>query len=151
MPLIQYFGCAGSLLLAPLVAASWCFRAASSELPLDEKISIRIHFRTEMARTRAVRYAHPAALPSADARLADADVAPDQSLAETGRQGPLAAFAEMRPRLSRPCFQPSCATRQLAEQEASPVGKDTRRRGRCHAARKDVTFPNPLHKPPGRS
>ena len=158
MPLIQYFGCAGSLLLAALVAASWCFPAAdhapSSELPLDEKISIRIHIARKWPERVQFDTTHPAALPSADAGPADADVAPDQRLAGAGQQGPLVAFAEMTPRLSRQCFRPPCATRHLTEQEASPgeKGAPSQNRSRLSiTARKDITFPNPLHKPPGRS
>ena len=46
MPLFQYFGWVGSFLLAALLAANWCFPAPvapQSDVPLDQKISIRIH------------------------------------------------------------------------------------------------------------
>ena len=46
MPLFQYFGWVGSFLLAALLAANWCFPAPvapQSGVPLDQKISIRIH------------------------------------------------------------------------------------------------------------
>ena len=48
MPLFQYFGWVGSFLLAALFAANWCVsapiaRAAGSDVPLDQKINIRIH------------------------------------------------------------------------------------------------------------
>ena len=46
MPLFQYFGWVGSFLLAALLAANWCFPAPvapQSDVPLDQKINIRIH------------------------------------------------------------------------------------------------------------
>jgi hypothetical protein len=46
MPLLQYVGWVGSFLLAALLAANWCVPAplaAQSGLPIDQKISIRIH------------------------------------------------------------------------------------------------------------
>ena len=46
MPVLQYFGWVGSFLLTALLAANWCFPAPvapQSDIPLDQKISIRIH------------------------------------------------------------------------------------------------------------
>src|ERR1700731_3721390 len=46
MLLFQYFGWVGSFLLAALLAANWRFPspvAPQSDVPLDQKISIRIH------------------------------------------------------------------------------------------------------------
>ena len=48
MPLFQYFGWVGSFLLAALLAANWCCsapiaHAPRSDVPLDQKINIRIH------------------------------------------------------------------------------------------------------------
>ncbi len=48
MPLFQYFGWAGSFLIAALLAANWCCSAPispapHSDVPLDQKINIRIH------------------------------------------------------------------------------------------------------------
>jgi hypothetical protein len=46
MPLFAYFGWAGSFLFAALLAANWCLPAPlapQSGVPLDQKISIRIH------------------------------------------------------------------------------------------------------------
>jgi hypothetical protein len=46
MPLLQYFGWVGSFLLAALLAAKWCLPAPvapQAGVPLDQKISIRIH------------------------------------------------------------------------------------------------------------
>jgi hypothetical protein len=48
MPLLPYFGWVGSFLLAALFATNWCCsapiaRAPLSDVPLDQKIHIRIH------------------------------------------------------------------------------------------------------------
>jgi hypothetical protein len=46
MPLFAYFGWVGSFLLAALLAVNWCLPAPiapQSGVPLDQKISIRIH------------------------------------------------------------------------------------------------------------
>jgi hypothetical protein len=48
MPLFQYFGWVGSLLLAALLAANWWFPVPTaptpaSDVPLNQKINIRIH------------------------------------------------------------------------------------------------------------
>src|SRR6478735_8283537 len=48
MPLLQYFGWVGSFLVAALFATNWCCsapitRAPLPDVPLDQKINIRIH------------------------------------------------------------------------------------------------------------
>jgi hypothetical protein len=48
MPLFQYFGWVGSFLLVALFAANWCFSspiapAPASDVPLNQRINIRIH------------------------------------------------------------------------------------------------------------
>jgi hypothetical protein len=48
MPLLQYFACVRNCLLAALFAASWCLPAPiapapPSDVPLHERINIRIH------------------------------------------------------------------------------------------------------------
>jgi hypothetical protein len=65
---------------------------------------------------------------------------------------PFEAFAEMGPP-ARPCFRPPCYT-QGAEREPLPIEKGAPFQNRARlsmTARKGLTFPNPLHKPPGRS
>jgi hypothetical protein len=65
MPLLQYFGWVGGFLLATLLVASWCFPgtaalAPPSDVPLNERITIRIHSehkgpeRVEFGMTRSV-------------------------------------------------------------------------------------------------
>jgi hypothetical protein len=98
MPLFQYFGWVGSFLLAALLAASWCFPAPvapQSDVPLDQKISIRIH---------------------TDHRW------PERVVLDT------------------------TGTTQAQEARAeNGIGGSER------AAVAGLTFPNPLHKPPGKS
>jgi hypothetical protein len=48
MLLLQYFGWVGGLLFAALLAANWCVSAPiapapRSDVPLDQRINIRIH------------------------------------------------------------------------------------------------------------
>ena len=47
MPLLKYFGWVGSLLVAALFAANWCFsvpiaRSRPSDVPLNQTMNIRI-------------------------------------------------------------------------------------------------------------
>ena len=155
MPLLQYFGWVGSFLLAALFAANWCCstpipRAPLPDVPLDQKVHIRIHTdhkwpeRVELDTTRS--------MPLHDAK---ADGETDVGGSETGvlaeRQS-FEAFAEMAPS-ARPCFGSPCST-QDAETEPSPIENSSPFQNRSRLsvmARKSLTFPNPLHKPPGRS
>jgi hypothetical protein len=97
MPLFQYFGWMGSFLLAALLAANWRFHAPvapQSDVPLDQKISIRIH---------------------TDHKWPERVV-----LDTTGTQA-----------------QEACAGNGTSGSEPAAVA--------------GLTFPNPLHKPPGKS
>ena len=153
MPVFQYFGWVGSFLLATLLAANWCFPASIAPhagVPLDQKIHIRIHTdhkwpeRVVLDTTRTT-LAHDA---KADG---ETDVAGSETAILAERQ-PFEAFAEMAPP-ARPCFRPPCST-QGAEREPSPIEKRAPFQNRSRlsmTARKRLTFPNPLHKLPGRS
>jgi hypothetical protein len=155
MPLLQYFGWVGSFLLAALFATNWCCstpipRALLSDVPLNQKVHIRIH--TDHKWPERVVLDTTRSTPVHDAK---ADGETDVGGSETGvlaeRQS-FEAFAEMAPS-ARPCFGPPCST-QDAEPEPSPVenGAPSQNRSRLSMmARKGLTFPNPLHKPPGRS
>lgn len=153
MPVFQYFGWVGSFLLATLLAANWCFPASIAPhagVPLDQKVHIRIHTdhkwpeRVVLDTTRTT-LAHDA---KADG---ETDVAGSETAILAERQ-PFEAFAEMAPP-ARPCFRPPCST-QGAEREPSPIEKRAPFQNRSRlsmTARKGLTFPNPLHKLPGRS
>lgn len=146
MPLVQYFGWVGSILLAALVAASCCLPGAApapaSDVPLDEKITIRI--RSDRKWPERVQFDTARPEPGLAANPASAaDVAPDQGFADVSRQDPFEAFAEMPPGASA-----------SAKQEVLVEGQGVPRHDRSLAstpARKGLTSPNPFHKPPGRS
>jgi hypothetical protein len=150
MPLLQYFGWVGSFLVAALFAANWCFSVPiagsqqPSDIPLNQRINIRI--RTDH------KWPEPVVFDTARSEP-QTNMVSSETLAQAGRQ-PLDAFAEMRAATARPCFRPPCSAGRTAEREALPT-EDSRgfqnRRPMSTAARRDLTFPNPFHKPPGKS
>jgi hypothetical protein len=151
MPLFQYFGWLGSLLLAVLFAANWCVsapnaRTPGSDVPLDQKISIRIH--TDHKWPERVVFDTTS---SAMAQKANAETGVGGSEPPVLERQSFDAFAEMAVIPVGPCFRPPCSTGQLAEREASRPGKGAPSQIRSRIAAKDLTFPNRLHKPPGKS
>ena len=157
MPLFQYFRWVGSLLLAALFAANWCCsvpigRAPRSDVRLDQKINIRIH--TDHKWPERVVFDTTRSTLTDEAKAnAETDIGGSETPVLADRQ-PLDAFAEMAPIPVKPCFRPPCSAGQAAERNASPAGKGAPSQNRSRlsiTARKDVTFPSPLHKPPGRS
>ena len=155
MPVFQYFGWVGSILLAALFATNWCCsvpiaRAPLSDVPLDQKIHIRIHTdhkwpeRVVLDTTRTT-LAHDA---KADG---ETDVAGSETAMLAERQS-FGAFAEMAGISVRPCFRPPCPAGPAAEQADPRFGKAVPSQVRTRlAARKDPTFPSRFHKLPGRS
>jgi hypothetical protein len=145
MPLLQYFGWVGSFLVAALLAANWCFPAPivpelGFDVPLDHKINIRIHTDHKWPE-RVVFDTRGSTL----AQKADAETGLRESEPPVVEElQPLDAFAEMGDIHVKPCFRPPSSVCQAAEKEAS------RARSRI-AVRKDLTLPNRLHKPPGKS
>ena len=155
MPLLQYFGWVGSVLLAALLAVNWCASAsfvpaASSDVPLDQKINIRIHTDHKWPE-RVVFDTTPGRTSLAQKADAETDIGASETPALTERQ-PLDAFAEMSAMPVTPCFRPPCSVDQSAEREVSPIenGAPSQDRSRV-ATRKGLIFPNPLRKPPGKS
>ena len=121
MPLFQYFGWVGSFLLAALLAANWCFSAPidpQSDVPLDQKVHIRIHTdhkwpeRVVLDTTRTTTLAHNA---KADG---ETDVAGKQDCHSSGtavlrsvrRDG-----ASRKAVLSTALLHPRCRARALAD------------------------------------
>jgi hypothetical protein len=151
MPLFQYFGWVGGFLLAALLATNWCVSAPispapRSDVPLNQSINIRIH--TDHKWPERVVFD---TTRSTLAREAKADPGGSQTPGQAERQ-PFEAFAEMTAAPSRPCFRPPCSVDQAAERQASSIERGALSQNRSRiTARKGVTFPNPLHKPPGRS
>jgi hypothetical protein len=145
MPLFQYFGWVGSLLLATLLAANWCLPATiapQAGVPLDQKIKIRIH--TDHKWPERVVFDTTGAMTAQKASV-ETDIGGSEPAVGTERQ-PFDAFAEMA-LPTRPCFRPPCS----AQGEPSPRAIPKSRARLSMTARKGLTFPNPLHKPPGRS
>lgn len=134
MPLLQYFGWVGGFLLAALLAASWCISApiapaASANLPLDQKINIRIHTDQKWPERVVFDTTHSRLAPEATVD-SETNNRRGETIAQVERQ-PFDAFAEMA---------------------ASPTENGARSQDRSRvAARRGLTFPNRLHKPPGRS
>ena len=155
MPLFQYFGWVGSFLLAALFAANWCFsvpiaRSRPSDVPLNQRINIRIH--TDHKWPERVVFDTTRSTLTDEAKAnAETDIGGSVTPALSDRQ-PFDAFAEMAANPARPCFRPPCSAGQAAKREASPLEKSAPFQDRSRmATRRGLTFPNPLHKPPGRS
>jgi hypothetical protein len=155
VPLFQYFGWVGSFLVAALFAANWCSsvpiaRSRPSDVPLNQSINIRIH--TDQKWPERVIFDTTRSMPTPDAKLeAEKNLGSSETPAQAERQ-PFDAFAEMAAIPVRPCFRPPCCAGQAAERKASALAKSAPFQNRSRiAARGGLTFPNPLHKPPGRS
>src|SRR4051794_37114290 len=151
MPLFQYFGWVGSVLLAALLAKSWCVSAPIGRIPeldvaRDQKISIRIH--TDHKWPERVVFDTTS---SAQAHNGGAEIGMGESKSSvTEEHQPLDAFAAMDVIPVRPCFRPPCSAGEAAERKASGAGTGARSRSRF-AVRKDVTFPNRFRRPPGKN
>ena len=153
MPLFQYFGWVGSFLLAALFAANWCCsaptaRAPRSDVPLNQRINIRIH--TDHKWPERVVF---------DTTAFDIDAKKPKRRPTSGRarlsprRNANLSTRSPRWRLPRQAVfstallrRPGCGAGGLADRKGAP----SQNRSRI-AARKGLTFPNPLHKPPGRS
>jgi hypothetical protein len=155
MPLLQYFGWMGSFLVAAMLAANWCFSppiagSPPSDVPVNQRINIRIHTDHKWPERVVFDTAH--SMPTSDAKPEAGNVGSSETFVQAEHQ-PFGAFAKMAAITIRPCFRPPCSAGQAAERVASPLEKSAtpfQKRARI-AARKGVTFPNSLHKPPGRS
>jgi hypothetical protein len=153
MPLLQYFAWVGSCLLAALFAASWCIPtpiapAPQSDVPLHEKINIRIH--TDHKWPERVVFDTTGSAPRAEVAQT-ADIGRSETPARAGRQ-PFEVFAEMSDSPVRPCFRPPCAESQVEDRDTSPTERAIPNRSRSRmAVHKVLTFPNQLHRPPGKS
>jgi hypothetical protein len=150
MPVFQYFGWVGSFLLATLVAASWCLPAPSAsraDIPLDQKIKIRIHTdhkwpeRVVFDTTRSTLVQEA----NAESGLGGTETPVPAERRRTD------AFAEMAAVPVGPCFRPPCSVQPA---EPLPIEKSAPFQNRQRlptTARKDFSFPNPLHKLPGKN
>jgi hypothetical protein len=147
MPLLQYFGWVGSFLLAALLAVNWCSSvpmeaAPRSDLPLNQKINIRIHTdhkwpeRVEFDTTHSV--------------LAQSSGSVTEAGPGSAARQPLDALAEMAPAPFKPCFRPPCPAAR--PRPTTMVGKPALLQPRMGIAMRGAAiFPSPPHRPPGRS
>jgi hypothetical protein len=72
-------------------------------------------------------------------------------MAHEAERQPFDAFAEMAIP-ARPCFRPPCSAGHAMEREPWPIEKGAPFSNSLRiTARKGLTSPNPLHKPPGKS
>jgi hypothetical protein len=126
MPLLQYFGWVGSVLLAALFAASWWLPgnlagAPSPRAPLSESIHIRIRSDHKWPE-RVVFDTTGSELPSA--KSVQAQTGPEsqkvrQEPVAVQRHDPIEAFAEMRRESVEGCLQPPRSADQNPESSAS--------------------------------
>lgn len=118
MPLLQYFGWVGSLLLAVILAANACLPApvsAPPDVPLDRKINIRIHTDQKWPErvvfdTTATTVPHQAGIRRGEAAV------------EAQRQPP-DTFAAMKAIRGTPCFRPPCSAVSPRSAGARDFGK----------------------------
>ena len=152
MPLFQYFGWVEGFLLAALLAVSWCCsapiaRSRPSDVPLNQSINIRIHTEHKWPERVVFDTKRPTLAQKPDART---DIGGTEMMLQAERH-PLDAFAEMAIP-AKPCFRPPCSAGQALDREASQIEKVAPSQNRLRTtARKSLTFPNPLHKPRGKS
>jgi hypothetical protein len=154
MPLSQYFGWVGGFLLAAPLAASWCISApiapaSRSDVRLDQKINIRIH--TDQKWPERVVFDTARSRLAPEATVDSKRNSRRSELVAQAERQPFDAFAEMAAIPIRPCFRPPCSAGPAADRKASPTKNGTRSQDRPRVAAKGLTFPNRLHKPPGRS
>ena len=156
MPLLQYFGWVGSFLVAALLAASWCIPALPAprtDIPLDQKIHIRIHTDHKWPERIVLETASPA-ISSDEANAETGGAIADNSTSAEEVRRPSDAFAEMAPLAAGPCFRPPCPLVRAPQRNDTP-----RERGRpvqngprvLLASPGGSISPNPFHRPRGKS
>jgi len=150
MPLLQYFGWVGGVLLTTLLAANWCLSQpvapAPDDIPLDRKINIRIHTDKKWPE-RVVFDTTRSSLAPETAVASDMNAEPGETHARPERRQ-LEAFAQMSVISVRPCLRLPCADR-ARERQDSPSDKSSARPSTT--AHNGFTVPNRSHKLPGRS
>jgi hypothetical protein len=160
MPLLQYFGWVGSLLLAALFGAGWwsSSNVADATPPrarLGESIHIRIHSDHKWPERVVFDTARSmfvlAENAQAETRPQGQEAGEEPIAAD--RLDPVEAFAEMGRETVEGCLQPHCSAGRNPEADAPPKRKAALLRshpGASQAARA-FTAPNPFHRLPGKS
>jgi hypothetical protein len=160
MPLLQYFGWVGSVLLATLFAASWWLPvnlagAPSPRAPLGESIHIRIRSDHKWPE-RVVFGTTGSELPSAksvQAQTGPEDQKVTQKPVAVERHAPIEAFAQMRRETVEGCLQTLCSADPSPESSAAPNRAKAllRLRPAVSRAANAFTAPNPFRRLPGKS
>jgi hypothetical protein len=159
MPLFQYFGWVGSVLLAALFAAGWWLPgnlpdAPRPRAPLSESIHIRI--RSDHKWPERVVFdttgSELAPAKSARAQTGPQDQETRQIPVAVERHDPIKAVAEMRETVGG-CLQPPCSADQDGESSASPNRTTALQRSHPAVSRAANAFtaPNPFRRLPGKS
>jgi len=156
MPLLQYFGWVGSFLVAALLAATWylpALPAPRTDVPLDQKIHIRIHTDHKWPERIVFDTVSPP-IASGEAKAeSSAEIAENANAAEAGRRSS-DAFAKMAPVAVRLCFRPPCPLVRAPQRNDAPreKGRSVQNGPRVLlAAPGGSTSPNPFHRPRGKS
>ena len=122
MPLFQYFGWVGSLLLAALFAADWCCSVPIAGVPrsdvrLDQKINIRIYTDHKWPE-RVVFDTTRSSLTDEAKANAETNIGGSETPVLADRQ-PFDAYAEMAAIPARPCFRPPCSAGHATERNVA--------------------------------
>ena len=147
MPLFS-FCVVGSFLLAALLAVNWCVSAPIAlehDVPLDQKINIRIHTDHKCPERVVFDKTNSRLVKSADAETIASRSEP--AVAEERR--PFDTFAEIAAVPVRACFRPPCSAGQAAARQTAAVveGAQFQVHSRI-ATRRGLTFSNRFHKLP---
>jgi hypothetical protein len=159
MPLFQYFGWVGSVLLAALFAASWWLPGNVSDAPRPKALSESIHIRIRSDHKWPERVVFDttgselAPAKSAQAQTGPQDQRASRKPVAVERHDRIEAFAEMRRETVEGCLQPPCSADQNPESSASPKRKAVLLRSHPGVSRaaKAFTAPNPFHRLPGKN
>jgi hypothetical protein len=156
MPLLQYLAWVGSFLVAALLAATWylpALPAPRTDVPLDQKIHIRIHTDHKWPERVVFDTVSPPTASDEARAETSAPIAENADVAEAVRR-PSDAFAEMAPVAARPCFRPPCPLVRAPQRNDAPreKGKPVQNGPRVLLASPGgSTSPNPFHMPRGKS
>ena len=156
MPLLQYLAWVGSFLVAALLAATWylpALPAPRTDVPLDQKIHIRIH--TDH------KWPERVVLDTASSPTASGETRDETGDAIAGNSTPTKVtrrlsdtFAEMAPVGARPRFRPPCPLVRAPQRNDTPPekGRPVQNGPRVLlASPRGSTSPNPFHRPRGKS
>jgi hypothetical protein len=154
MPLFQYFGWVGSVLLAALLGANWWLsgNVADATPPtarLSAGIRIRIHSDHQWPERVVFDTKRSMLAPAENAHGQEAGQEP----VAAERHDPAEAFAEMGRENVEGCLQPLCSADQNPGSDASSRRRAALLRSHPGASRaaRAFTAPNPFHRLPGKS